>query len=76
MVFSTYKKQRILHFASLGLKPPTIANKLQKEKLKCSRVDIYKFLKHYQETSLIGRKVGSERPSKVMAEIKQISNEA
>ena len=31
MVFSTYKKQRILHYASLGLKPPTIATELQKE---------------------------------------------
>ena len=72
MVFSTYKKQRILHFASLGLKPPTIANELQKERLKCSRVGIYKFLKHYRETGSIGRKVGSGRPSKVTAEIKQI----
>ena len=72
MVFSTYKKQRILHFASLGLKPPTIANELQKEKVKCSRGSIYKFLKYYWETGLIGRKVGSERQPKVAAEIKQI----
>ena len=72
MVFSTYKKQRILHFASLGLKPPTIAKELEKEKLKCSRVGIYKFLKHYRATGLIGRRVGSGRPSKVTAEIKQI----
>ena len=61
MVFSTYKKQHILHFALLGLKPPTIAEELQKEKLK-----------HYRATSSIVRKVGSGRPSKVTAEIKQI----
>ena len=43
MVFSVYKKQRILRFASLGLKPPSITKELQKEKLKCLRVGIYKF---------------------------------
>ena len=75
MVFSTYKKQRILHFASLGLKPPTIAKELEKEKLKCSRVSIYECLKHYRATGSIGRRVGSGRPSKVMAEIKQIVKE-
>ena len=72
MVFSTYKKQRILHFASLRLKPPTIAKELEKEGLKCSRVGIYRFLKHYQATGSIGRKVGSGRPSKITAEIRQI----
>jgi transposase len=72
MVFSTYKKQRILHFAPLGLRPPAIAKELQKEKLKYSRVGVYKFLKHYRETGSIGRKVGSGRPSKATAEIKQI----
>ena len=72
MVFSTYRKQRILHFASLGLKPPTIAKGLEKEKLKCSRVGVYKFLKHYRATGSIGTRVGSGRPSKVTTEIKQI----
>ena len=72
MVFSTYKKQRILHFASLGLRPPAIAKELQKEKLKCSRVGVYKFLKRYRESGSIGRKAGSGRPSKATAEIKKI----
>ena len=72
MVFSTYKKQRILYFASLGLKPPAISKELQKEKLKCSRVGVHKFLKRYRETGSIARRVGSGRPSKVTAEIKQI----
>jgi transposase len=69
MVFSTYKKQRI-HFASLGFKPLTIAEEL--ERLKCSRVSIYKFLKPYRATGSIGRRIGSGRPSKATAEIKQI----
>ena len=47
---------------------PTIAKDLEKERLKCLRVGIYKFLKHYQVMSLIGR-IGSARPSKVTAEI-------
>ena len=56
----------------MGLRPPAIAKELQKEKLKCSRVGVHKFLKHYRETGSIGRKVGSGRPSKATAEIKQI----
>ena len=32
MVFSTCKKQHILHFALPGLNPPTIAKELEKEK--------------------------------------------
>ena len=45
---------------------------IEKERLKCLRVGIYKFLKYYQVTGSIGRRVGSARPSKVTAEIKQI----
>ena len=65
MVYSTYKKQRVLFFASQG----------SKENLKCSRIGIHKFLKKYEATGSISRRVGSGRPSKVMAEIKQIVEE-
>ena len=75
MVFSTYKKQRILFFASQGLKPPAIAKELRKEDLNCSRIGIYKFLKKYEATGSIGRRFGSGRPSKITAEIKQIVEE-
>ena len=75
MVFSTYKKQRVLFFASWGLKAPAIAKELRKENLNCSRVGIYKFLKKYEVTGSIGRRVGSGRPSKITAEIKQIVEE-
>ena len=71
-MYSTYKKQWTLHLASLELKPPSIAKKLQKERLACSRVGIYKFLKHYRAITSIGRKVGFGRPSKVTAEIKKV----
>ena len=75
MVFSTYKKQRILFFTLRGLKAPDIAKELQKEKINCSRVGIYKFLKKYEATGSIGRRVGSGRPSKITAKIKQIVEE-
>ena len=75
MVYSTYKKQCVLFFASRGLKAPAIAKELQKENLKCSRVGIHKFLKKYEATGSISRRVGSGRPSKVTAEIKQIVEE-
>ena len=41
MVYSTYKKQRILYLYSQGYRPPTIKKMLDKENLKCSRVGIY-----------------------------------
>lgn len=72
MVFSDYKKQRVLALASKGLRAPTIARELQKENLKCSRIGVHKFLRKFQETGSISRRVGSGRPSKVTAEIKQI----
>jgi transposase len=72
MVYSTYKKQRILYLYAQGYKPPTIKKLLEQEKLKCSRVGIHKFLKTYHATGSIGRRVGSGRPSKITAEIKKL----
>ena len=70
MVYSSYKKQQILYLYSQGLKAPTIVKELQKEKLKCSRFGIDKFIKVYETTGSIARQPGSGRPSKVTAEIK------
>ena len=75
MVYSTYKKQRILYLYSQGYRPPTIKKMLGKENLQCSRVGVYKFLKLYNATRSISRKVGSGRPSKITAEIKQLVEE-
>ena len=72
MVYSVYKKQRILYLYSQGYKPPTIKKMLDKENLKCSRVGIHKFLKVYIATQSISRRVGSGRPSKITGEIKQL----
>ena len=75
MVYLTYKKQRVLYLYAQGYKPPTIKKVLEEENLKCSRVGIYKFLKNYHATRSIARRVGSGRPSKISAEIKQLVEE-
>lgn len=75
MVYSTYKRQRILSHYFNGHKAPTIAKCLQEEGLKASRVRIAKFLTKFQETGSIGRRLGSSRPSKITAEIKRIVEE-
>ena len=63
MVYSSYKKQRILHFHTQGFKAPTIAKLLAEENLCCLRVGVAKFLKHYKEMGSIGRQADSERVS-------------
>ncbi len=75
MVFSCYKKQRILYLRFQGYKPPTIARMLKEEGMVASRRGIAKFLKRYTETSTIARRPGSGRPSKITAEVKQIVEE-
>ena len=75
MVYSTYKRQRILCHYLEGRKAPTIAKLLEQEKLKASRVGIAKFLEKFRETGSIGRRPGSGRPSKVTAEIKTLVEE-
>lgn len=45
---------------------------LQEEKLKTSRVGIAMFLRKFEETGSIGRRLGSGRPSKITAEIKAL----
>ena len=45
---------------------------LEYEKLKCSRVGMYKFLKFYLAVGSISRPVGSGSDSKITAEIKKL----
>ena len=68
----SYKKQQILYLYSQDLKAPTITKLLQKEKLKCSRLGINKFIKLYETTCFVARQPGSGRPSKVTTEIKEL----
>ena len=76
MVYSHYKKMRILYLTQEGHKPPTIAKILEEEEgMKCSRSGIAKFLKKYRETRTIARRPGSGRPTKITEEIKKIVEE-
>ena len=64
-IYSSYKRQRILHYERMGHKAPTICSLLQKEGLKVSHVGIHKFLKKYKETGSIERRAGAGRPRKM-----------
>ena len=75
MVYSHYKKLRILYLSSQGYKPPTIARMLEEEGMKASRRGIGKFLKVFKETGTIARRQGSGRPSKITGEVKNIVEE-
>jgi hypothetical protein len=50
MVYTNYKKLRILYLSLEGHKPPIIAKILEEEGMKASRKGIANFLKKYRET--------------------------
>ena len=73
MVYSTYKKQRILYHKFKGLKPPTIVKILvEEEGLGVTRQGVRSFLKCYREIHTIGRRPGNGRPSVISEEVKKI----
>ena len=75
MVFTTYKRIRILHYHFQGYKPSAISRNLRAENLTASKRGIAKFLKKYEETGSIARRPGSGRPSKVTAAVKSLVEE-
>ena len=73
MVYSTYKKQRILYHKFKGLKAPTIAKILvEEEGLGITRQGVLSFLKHYRETRTIGRRPGNGRPSVTSENVRRL----
>ena len=72
MVFSTYKKLRIVFFHQKGLKTPEIGKRLFQEGMMSSRQGIHKFIKRFEATGSVSRKQGSGRISKVMEVVKAI----
>lgn len=72
MVFSTYKKQRIIFLYQSRFRPPEIVKILKEDHLIASRQGVAKFIKHYRQTCTISRKHGSGRPSVITAQIKAI----
>ena len=71
-MYSRYKRQRILHFARMGYKPPTICRMLREEGLIANRMGIHKFLEKNRETNNIERRPGSGRPTKMTAPVKAL----
>ena len=71
-MYSRYKRQRILHFARMGYKPPTICHMLREEGLIANRMGIHKFLEKHRETNNIERRPGSGRPTKMTAPVKAL----
>ena len=55
MVFSTYKKLRIVFFHRKGLKAPEIGKRLFQEGMMASRQGINEFIKHFEATGSISR---------------------
>ena len=75
MVYSSYKKQRILCLYFEGYKPPTITKLLREEGMQATRRGVDKFIQQYRQTGTIATKPGSGRPSKITFEIKTIVDE-
>ena len=69
---SRYKRQRILHFARMSYKPPTICCILREEGLIANRMGIHKFLQKHRENNDIERRPSSRRPTKMMAAVKAL----
>ena len=72
IVYTTHKKQHILHFYSKGYKAPTIQKFLAAENLLCSHVGIARFIKVFEYTKSICRQPGSGRPSKVTRKVEDL----
>ena len=55
-----------------GFKAPTITKRLREEGICVTRVGVHKFLCVYKSTHTINRRSGSDRPSKITAEIRKL----
>ena len=71
-MYSSYKRQRILHFALMGHKAPTISCLFREEGLRTSHVGMHKFLQKYKETKSIERRPGCGRPTKMTLAVKAL----
>ena len=71
-MYSSYKRQRILHFTLMGHEAPTISRLLREEDLRTSRVGMHKFLQKYKETRSIERRPGCGRSMKMTPAVKAL----
>ena len=71
-MFSVYEKQRILFYHQQGRTSRPTRNLLLGEGIWVSHVDIYSFLKRFENRGTISRHHRSGRPSKITEEVKRI----
>eukprot|EP00731_Ephydatia_muelleri_P009869 Em0005g455a len=69
MVYSNYKKQRILHHFAAGKRTPTIAKLLREGNLLGTRKCVNEFLVRFRNTQTISRKHGSGGPTKITPQV-------
>ena len=72
VMYSSYKRQDILHYDCLGHRAPTIRRLLWEEGLSAGRRSIHKFLQKYRDMKSIQRRPGSEQLTKITTTIKEI----
>ena len=73
MVYSSYKKQRILYYYLKGYKSPSIQKLLFKEKLFTTGQGVNNFLKNYKKYWTISRQPGYQE--EITREIKDLVNQ-
>ena len=56
----------------MGYKPQTICHMLQEEGLIANQMGIHKFLQKHREATIIERRPGSGRPTKMAAAVKTL----
>ena len=74
MVYSSYKKQRILFYHNLGMRASKIKAKLAAENLSATRQGIFMFIKTYTAINSIARRPGSGNTSKIISHIKALAD--
>ena len=72
MVYSWYKKQRIIYFHGFVYRTPTICQLLQEESLEAIHQGIARVIKKFEETHSLARTPGSGRLSKITDAVKAL----
>eukprot|EP00731_Ephydatia_muelleri_P001177 Em0001g1177a len=72
MVYSDYKKQRIIVLYQRGLSPSEISKALLQENLSSTRQGVLKFIKRFVNSGSIQRKSGSGRSTKITDDVMRL----
>ena len=75
MVYSEYKKQRIIDLYQRGLSSSEISKALIEENLTSTRQGVLKFIKRFVKSGSIQCKSGSGRPTKITDDVMRLVDE-